>query len=131
MGKGDGCLKIKKITPKCPSRTLQNSCNIQASQTFTRGNAGNYAITYSDGVLSISQRPITVQANALSRSYGSTNPTTDAVSLTAGSLANGPGHYALGRGFWTLDDAEQAREHLLRVLPQSWPGMADAARGVG
>ncbi len=30
----------------------------------------------------------------------------------AGSLANGPGHYALGRGFWTLDDAEQAREHL-------------------
>ncbi len=30
----------------------------------------------------------------------------------AGSLANGPGHYALGRGYLTLDDAEQAREHL-------------------
>ena len=30
----------------------------------------------------------------------------------AGSLANGPGHYALGRGYWTLDDAEKAREHL-------------------
>ena len=30
----------------------------------------------------------------------------------AGALANGPGHYALGRGFWTLDDAEKAREHL-------------------
>ncbi|WP_257308837.1 serine/threonine-protein kinase [Geothrix fuzhouensis] len=30
----------------------------------------------------------------------------------AGSLANGPGNYALGRGYWTLDDAEQAREHL-------------------
>jgi serine/threonine-protein kinase len=30
----------------------------------------------------------------------------------AGSLANGPGHYALGRGYWTLDDAEEAREHL-------------------
>ena len=30
----------------------------------------------------------------------------------AGALANGPGHYALGRGYWTLDDAEKAREHL-------------------
>jgi serine/threonine-protein kinase len=30
----------------------------------------------------------------------------------AGALANGPGHYALGRGYWTLDDPEQAREHL-------------------
>ena len=30
----------------------------------------------------------------------------------AGALANGPGHYALGRGFWTLDDVEKAREHL-------------------
>lgn len=30
----------------------------------------------------------------------------------AGALANGPGHYALGRGYWMLDDAEQAREHL-------------------
>jgi serine/threonine-protein kinase len=30
----------------------------------------------------------------------------------AGSLANGPGHYALGRGYWTLDDGEKAREHL-------------------
>ena len=30
----------------------------------------------------------------------------------AGALANGPGHYALGRGYWTLDDDEQAREHL-------------------
>jgi len=30
----------------------------------------------------------------------------------AGSLANGPGHYALGRGYWTLDDDEKAGEHL-------------------
>ncbi|HJW33813.1 MAG TPA: protein kinase [Holophagaceae bacterium] len=30
----------------------------------------------------------------------------------AGSLANGPGNYALGRGYWTLDDTEHAREHL-------------------
>ena len=30
----------------------------------------------------------------------------------AGSLANGPGHYALGRGYATLDDEEKAREHL-------------------
>ncbi|WP_243304199.1 serine/threonine-protein kinase [Geothrix oryzisoli] len=30
----------------------------------------------------------------------------------AGAIANGPGHYALGRGHWTLDDTEKAREHL-------------------
>lgn len=30
----------------------------------------------------------------------------------AGVIANGPGHYALGRGYWTLDDPEKAREHL-------------------
>ncbi len=30
----------------------------------------------------------------------------------AGAIANGPGHYALGRGYWTLDDGEKAREHL-------------------
>ncbi|MCE1203695.1 MAG: protein kinase [Holophagaceae bacterium] len=30
----------------------------------------------------------------------------------AGTLANGPGHYALGRGYWTLDDGEKARNHL-------------------
>jgi serine/threonine-protein kinase len=30
----------------------------------------------------------------------------------AGAIANGPGHYALGRGYWTLDDTEKAREHL-------------------
>jgi serine/threonine-protein kinase len=30
----------------------------------------------------------------------------------AGALANGPGHYALGRGYWTLDDGEKALEHL-------------------
>lgn len=30
----------------------------------------------------------------------------------AGDLARGPGHYALGQGHWTLDDPEQARNHL-------------------
>jgi len=30
----------------------------------------------------------------------------------AGAIANGPGHYALGRGYLTLDDDEKAREHL-------------------
>jgi serine/threonine-protein kinase len=30
----------------------------------------------------------------------------------AGALANGPGHYALGWGHWTLDDREKAAEHL-------------------
>jgi serine/threonine-protein kinase len=30
----------------------------------------------------------------------------------AGAIANGPGNYALGRGYLTLDDDEKAREHL-------------------
>jgi len=34
----------------------------------------------------------------------------------AGKLADGPGHYALGRGYLTLGDANKAREHLERAV---------------
>ncbi len=59
-----------------------------SSATGGSFSAGNYAITYIDGALTISQRPITVTANDQSRAYGSANPSTGAVTLTSGSLAN-------------------------------------------
>jgi hypothetical protein len=59
------------------------------SQTFSVGTAGNYNITYVDGTLTISQRPISVTANNQSRTYGDANPTTGAVTITSGSTANG------------------------------------------
>ncbi|MBK9260036.1 MAG: protein kinase [Polyangiaceae bacterium] len=34
----------------------------------------------------------------------------------AGKLADGPGHYALGRGYLTLGDANKAREHLEKAV---------------
>jgi filamentous hemagglutinin family protein len=56
-------------------------------QTFSAGTAGNYAITYVDGVLSISQRPISVTAVNQSRVYGDANPTSGTVTLSSGTLA--------------------------------------------
>ncbi len=59
-----------------------------SAQTFTSGLAGNYAVTYANGTLTITQRPITVQANDRSRYYGYANPTSGTVTLTGGTLAN-------------------------------------------
>jgi filamentous hemagglutinin family protein len=51
------------------------------------GLASNYAITYAPGVLTIGQRPITVQANDQARVYGDPNPAAGPYTITAGSLA--------------------------------------------
>jgi hypothetical protein len=58
------------------------------SQAFTTGQSSNYTVTYADGVLSITQRPITVQAANQSRLSGDANPSTGEVTLTSGTLAN-------------------------------------------
>ncbi|MDD5335968.1 MAG: MBG domain-containing protein, partial [Rhodoferax sp.] len=59
-----------------------------SAQAFTSGSAGNYVISYANGTLSITQRPITVTASDQSRAYGDANPATGAVSLSSGTLAN-------------------------------------------
>ena len=66
----------------------QSAALTPSSQSFTLGNTSNYAITYIDGALTITQRPISVKANDQSRVYGNANPSTGAVTLTAGTLAN-------------------------------------------
>jgi hypothetical protein len=55
--------------------------------TFSSGNASNYSITYANGTLTITPRPITVTAGNQSRVYGDTNPASGAVNITNGSLA--------------------------------------------
>ncbi len=50
----------------------------------------NYALTYSKATLSVTQRPLTVTADALSRVYGDANPALT-YRITAGSLVNGDG----------------------------------------
>jgi filamentous hemagglutinin family protein len=57
--------------------------------TFTSGNAGNYSITYVDGTLTITPRPITLKPEDLSRTYGSANPGNAQFVLGSGSLVNG------------------------------------------
>ncbi|HKU99926.1 MAG TPA: MBG domain-containing protein, partial [Vineibacter sp.] len=52
--------------------------------------SANYALTYSKATLSVTQRPITVTADALSRIYGDANPALT-YRITAGSLVNGDG----------------------------------------
>ena len=49
---------------------------------------GNYLVTANNGTLSISQRPITVKADALSKTYGDADPTLT-WQVTAGSLVAG------------------------------------------
>ena len=66
----------------------QSAALTPSSQSFTLGNTSNYAITYIDGALTITQRPISVKTNDLGRAYGDTNPGTGSVTLTAGTLAN-------------------------------------------
>jgi len=53
---------------------------------FTSGSAANYNISYANGTLTITPRPITVTANNASKVYGDANPASGAVTLTAGSL---------------------------------------------
>ncbi len=51
--------------------------------------ASNYNISYANGTLNITAAPITLTATNLTRAYGSSNPTTDTVVVTSGSLYNG------------------------------------------
>jgi len=60
-----------------------------SNAAFTSGNAGNYSITYVDGTLTITPRPITLRPEDLSRTYGSANPGNAQFVLSSGSLANG------------------------------------------
>ena len=50
--------------------------------------ASNYNISYANGTLSVTTAPLTVTANNQSRSYGATNPTAGAVTVTGGQLYN-------------------------------------------
>ena len=51
---------------------------------------GNYALTYVGADLTVTARPITVTADALSRIYGNANPVLT-FAITSGSLVNGDG----------------------------------------
>ncbi|WP_170182095.1 MBG domain-containing protein [Phreatobacter stygius] len=58
--------------------------------TVTTANNPNYALTYAGADLTVTQRAITVTANAQSRIYGDANPALT-YALTSGSLVNGDG----------------------------------------
>ncbi|MEP9380662.1 MBG domain-containing protein [Aquabacter sp. CN5-332] len=61
---------------------------IASAATGGTFDAGNYAITYVNGALTVTPRPVTVTANAASRVYGDANPGFAYV-LTSGNLVNG------------------------------------------
>ena len=52
----------------------QTAALTPSAQTFNTGTAGNYLVSYADGTLSITQRPITVTVGASSKTYGSADP---------------------------------------------------------
>lgn len=86
-----GKLTDAGITSTSNATTYTNALGVDV--TYGNGAlAGNYSFTLPSGSLTITPRPITVTANA-SKVYGDTNPTSGAVTLTAGSLV---GSDALG-----------------------------------
>ena len=60
-----------------------------SSATFSTGSASNYAITYADGVLSVTPRTITVTAADQSRIYGNANPNSGTFTIGGLGLVNG------------------------------------------
>ena len=60
-----------------------------SNAAFTSGSAGNYSVTYVDGTLTITPRPITLKPDDLTRAYGSANPGSALFVISTGSLANG------------------------------------------
>ncbi len=66
--------------------TTANATTGVGNVAITQGTIGassNYALTFVNGALTITPRPITVTANSLSRIYGNTNP---ALTFTVGGL---------------------------------------------
>ena len=57
--------------------------------TFTAGQSSDYAITYTDGVLAVTPRAISVTASDQSRIYGDANPTTGVFTVGGLGLVNG------------------------------------------
>jgi len=116
-----------------------------SAQTFSAGSAGNYAITYTDGTLTIDQRPITVTADAKTKTVGATDPvltyTAEAAAgnrgLVAGETLSGSlsrvsgenmGSFAIQQG--TLTDTNNASYALtfiaanLEITPAPAPSPA-------
>jgi filamentous hemagglutinin family protein len=56
---------------------------------FSSGNAGNYAVSYVDGALHVTARPITVTGDLITRDYGDANPTGASGTVIGGNLVNG------------------------------------------
>lgn len=61
---------------------------IPSAATFTTGLASDYTVSYANGNLGVTARPVTITANGLSRIYGNTNPTTDTFIIGGSGLAN-------------------------------------------
>ncbi|MDB5739927.1 MAG: hypothetical protein JWP16_967, partial [Alphaproteobacteria bacterium] len=116
LANGDTISSIDLLSP-----TASATSNVGTAYSYTAGNAvfsagtaSNYAITYADGALHVTARPVTVTADAQTKVYGDANPTLTFTnsSLGAGSALAGAlntvadgttavGSYAIGAGTLT------------------------------
>ena len=72
------------------SKNVGTGISVTATDTLGGSGSGNYVLTQPTGLTAnITQRPITVTAANQSRAYGSANPTSGSVTVTAGSVASG------------------------------------------
>lgn len=69
-------LGVALVTTSATSTSNVGGYTLSPTQaSFTQGSAGNYLITYADGILSITARPVSVTANLQTKVYGAADPT--------------------------------------------------------
>jgi hypothetical protein len=71
-------------TGAAATANVGNYAIVPSNAVFGTGSASNYNITYANGTLTVTQRPVTITAQAASMVYGNADPTLfDVVGLTA------------------------------------------------
>ena len=84
---GDSLSSATFATVATPMSSVGTYASTPSNAVFSTGFANNYAISYIDGVLSISPRPLTVTPNNQTRIYGEANPVVGFA--TGNNLVNG------------------------------------------
>ena len=91
LANGDSVASMGFTSPAALTTGVGTYASTGANAVFATGKASNYTITYAINAsgLSITPRPLTLSADAVSRLYGNTTAARGTASATAGNLANG------------------------------------------
>ena len=102
------------------SATAASNVGAYGISQGTLAASGNYALNYASADLTVTQRAITVTADAKSRAYGDTNP---ALTYQVGGSGLANGDSLVGRAGDVGDNSQQCR-HLRHQRRGRWPPRA-------